>query len=194
MDIRGLFKRNRAFDNEKEERITNIYFRDRDLINSESLHEFSKELDIDGYRIKHRKEVKAISDNFVPLQGQADCVQGELLRQIILLRNEANENGNANWDEGYAWFCQFIRDTLINSQLFEASKEKRIEYIMTYIQKCGEYAFSFSNGEIPVDEVDVFYLAYINDDIYNYICDAIAEFYMKNKKPIMHEKNCNINR
>lgn len=42
-----------------------------------------------------------------------DTVQGELLRRAEKLRSEAQDNGNHNWDDNYAWFCEFIRDSLI---------------------------------------------------------------------------------
>jgi hypothetical protein len=45
----------------------------------------------------HRK----IWRQFVPSAGQAETVQGELLRAMEKLRDEAARNGNGNWDEGF---------------------------------------------------------------------------------------------
>ena len=42
---------------------------------------------------------KYIWQNFVPKSGQAETVQGELLRAIEKLRDEAHRNGNANFNK-----------------------------------------------------------------------------------------------
>lgn len=49
----------------------------------------------------HFEEAKAIWHMFVPKSGQADRVQGELLRAVEKLRDEATRNGNINWDRGF---------------------------------------------------------------------------------------------
>lgn len=49
---------------------------------------------------------------YVPESGQAATLQGELLREIEALRTEAQENDNINFDEDYAYFCDFILQTL----------------------------------------------------------------------------------
>ena len=44
---------------------------------------------------------KYIWQNFVPTSGQAEFVQGELLRAIEKLRDEAHRNGNGNFHKKY---------------------------------------------------------------------------------------------
>lgn len=39
--------------------------------------------------------------NLVPKSGQADILQGEMLRQAEKLRKEACQNGNINWDDNF---------------------------------------------------------------------------------------------
>lgn len=51
--------------------------------------------------------------NYVPSSGQSECVQGELLRAIEKLRDEAHRNGNANWDVGHEILAKYILDTLV---------------------------------------------------------------------------------
>ncbi len=41
-----------------------------------------------------------IWSNYVPKSGQSETVQGELLRAIEKLRDEAHRNGNINWMTG----------------------------------------------------------------------------------------------
>jgi hypothetical protein len=48
----------------------------------------------------------------VPPSGQADTVQGELLRANEKLRDEAHRNGNINWDAGHEILARYVRETL----------------------------------------------------------------------------------
>ncbi len=50
--------------------------------------------------------------NLVPKSGQCNTVQGELLRAVEKLRWEAQNNGNINWDDGFASFIDFLETTL----------------------------------------------------------------------------------
>lgn len=50
------------------------------------------------YNQKYFDECKYIWANYVPKSGQAQNLQGELLREIEKLRCEAQDNGNMNWD------------------------------------------------------------------------------------------------
>jgi hypothetical protein len=47
------------------------------------------------------KEGKDIWSQFVPKSGQALTVQGELLRAVEKMRDEAVRNDNGNWDRGF---------------------------------------------------------------------------------------------
>ena len=53
-----------------------------------------------------------IWQTYVPPTGQSSTVQGELLRANEKLRDEAQRNGNANWDEGHEILARYIHDTL----------------------------------------------------------------------------------
>ena len=64
-------------------------------------------------------EARHIWETYVPDRGQADTVQGELLRVVEKLRWEAQENGNQNWDEHFDALVRFLEDTLLGSALFE---------------------------------------------------------------------------
>ena len=79
-----------------------------DLIDFESMYEGVDELGVRGYKLSHLETCKRIWHNYVPESGQSDCIQGELLRQLEGLRNEAQGNGNINWDDNFEFFCNFI--------------------------------------------------------------------------------------
>lgn len=51
--------------------------------------------------MKYFNEAKYFWQTYVPKQGQAETVQGELIRAIEKLRGEAQRNGNINWDKGF---------------------------------------------------------------------------------------------
>ncbi|MDE6592983.1 MAG: hypothetical protein K2K57_07970 [Oscillospiraceae bacterium] len=135
------------------------------------------------------EECKFIWKNYVPKSGQADNLQGELLREIEKLRREAQDNGNINWDGNFEYFCDFISDTLCGQPIFSDEEKEKISVIMGYFKECGIYAFKFNNGEISDEEFDVMKLAYTEDNLYDIICDKIGQMYKNDPAPIPYEKN-----
>ena len=71
-------------------------------MDSESMYTVINDLGIRGYRLRRMNILRRIWQEMVPEQGQSEWLQGELLRQIEKLRNEALGNGNINWDDNYA--------------------------------------------------------------------------------------------
>lgn len=65
---------------------------------------------------------------------------------------------------------------------------------MSYIKECGIYAQKFNNGKISESDVDVEKIAYVNDNLYDIICDKIGRLHKENMKPIPYEKNDKIKR
>lgn len=65
-------------------------------------------------------EAKAIWKNFVPRSGQADTVQGELIRAIAKLEDEAIRNGNGNWDDGFELLLDFLHQHLLDPRVYSA--------------------------------------------------------------------------
>jgi len=105
----------------------------------------------------------------VPPIGQANTVQGELLRAIEKLRDEAQRNANVNFWESHKLLAKFTRDTLIGSGIFDKSE---IAQIKTGTKK-------LMNATMP----------YTDDDIYDYLTDQVCRFYLAHDKPIKHEQN-----
>jgi len=54
--------------------------------------------------------------HLVPSNGPADSVQGELLRANEKLRDEAQRNGNINWDDDFERLVDFLEMTLCKSK------------------------------------------------------------------------------
>lgn len=121
-------------------------------------------------------------------------MQGELLREIEKIRIEAQDNGNINWDDDYSYFCDFISERLTEQSIFSAVEKEEITLIMSYIKECGIYAQKFNSGKISENNVDIERIAYVNDNLYDIICDKIGQLHKENIYPIQYEKNDNIKR
>ena len=121
--------------------------------------------------MKYFEEAKFVWKNYVPKDGQADTVQGELLRAIEKLRYESQNNGNINWDDRLEMFCDYIWNTL--SRWGKFSNE-----VLTELKNDLERIQDYENP-------------YVEDDLYDRITDNIMEWYLQNKEPIKREKNLN---
>lgn len=158
-----------------------------DKIDWSKQYEVVEKIGVRGYLQIYLEECKYIWRNMVPKSGQADSLQGEMLRMIVKLRNEAINNGNINWDDNFEWFCNFLKENLVNCDLFDEEKTIKIKMILDYIKDNGNYARKYANGEITDNQVDIFKLAYTDDDIYDYLEDAIAAYYLTHSTPISYE-------
>ena len=126
------------------------------------------------YEQQYFEECKFIWQNFVPKSGQARNLQGELLREIENIRCEAQDNGNVNWDDDLTYFCEFIKQSLIEQPIFSEPEKEKICVIMNYLKECGVYAQRFNDGKISDNDVLPEKLAYTKDNLYDIICDFIS--------------------
>ena len=140
------------------------------------------------------EECKYIWKNYVPKNGQATNLQGELLREIEKIRCEAQDNGNMNWDDDYSYFCDFISNKLCEQSIFSDREKEEINLIMSYIKECGIYAQKYNSGKILENDIDVNKIAYTEDNLYNIIADRIGQLQKESGRPIPYEKNNNIRR
>jgi len=67
---------------------------------------------------EHFEEAKLIWREFVPPAGQSETIQGELLRAVEKLRDEAIRNGNCNWDEGFEILLFYLERHLPDPEVF----------------------------------------------------------------------------
>ena len=142
---------------------------------------------------------KVIWKNLVPKQGQADNLQGELLRQIEQLRWEAQNNGNINWDNNFEYFCDFLKETLCEKQFLTDEEEKAVINALDRIEAAGIVAEKFNQGLLSEEELEYEFeqndgLAYVDDDLYNIVAEAIGKFYLQNPEPIPYCSNPEIYR
>ena len=77
--------------------------------------------------MEYFEEARSLWLRYVPARGQADTVQGELLRAVEKLRDEAQRNGNLNWRGDHVILARYIRDQLIGSGSFTGAAASEIE-------------------------------------------------------------------
>lgn len=119
------------------------------------------------------KKAKRIWTNFVPRSGQAETVQGELLRAIEKLRDEAQRNGNINFNPScHLILIAYLRNYLLDSALFD---QNHLESITADLNRLEEENFP-----------------YLEDDLYDRINDRIVDWFEKNPEGLAHTNNPNL--
>ncbi|MGA8743741.1 MAG: hypothetical protein WB561_21290 [Terracidiphilus sp.] len=72
-------------------------------------------------------EFKRLWNELVPPEGQAATVQGELIRAVGRLSDEAYRNGNHNFGKNHKMLCQFLRANLRDPGVFSATEIAEID-------------------------------------------------------------------
>jgi hypothetical protein len=117
---------------------------------------------------------KFIWKTYVPKSGQAETVQGELLRAIEKLADEAQRNGNINFNEDcHVILISFIRKYLNNNSIFDKATIKQINE--------------------DLDTISIEDEPYTEDDLYDRLRNRIIDWYVNNKTPIPNSKNQALN-
>ena len=118
--------------------------------------------------MKYLDEARKIWQEFVPNSGQSDTTQGEMLRAVEKLRDEAQRNGNANWDAGFEILVRYLVEKLGDSKVFDTATRERSQSILQQL----------NNFEEP----------YLEDDFYDELGDRVVE-YFRYYGSLPHKKN-----
>ena len=145
-------------------------------------------------RYQYQEEARHIWNNLVPQSGQAESLQGELLRQIEKIAREAQVNGNVNWDGDFEFFCDFLKEKLTEIDVINDEEKSRVVEALAKFKEHGQYARKLYNKEISDEDFDVMKIAYVENDLYDVVRNAIGAFYAKNKELIPYEANPDIRR
>jgi hypothetical protein len=105
----------------------------------------------------HFDEASRIWREFVPKRGQAQTVQGELLRAVEKLRDEAIRNGNINWDGGFEILLAYLGAKLLDKAVFEEPLLADTEAILLRLK----------NFDEPLTD----------DEPYDRLSDRVVEYY-----------------
>jgi hypothetical protein len=111
---------------------------------------------------------------YVPKSGQAQTVQGELLRAIEKLADEVQRNGNINFNENWhGIFIAYLRKYLTDTKIFD-------EQTIVQINK-------------DLDRISLEDKPYTEEDLYDRLRERIIDWYVKNTTPITNSKNPKLN-
>jgi hypothetical protein len=122
-----------------------------------------------------KKEHQRLWDTFVPASGQADTVQGELVRIVGKLTDEAYRNGNMNWDADCERMWRFVGNRLNDPAVFSAEERAEIADLIDEI---------IENKDTPDLSFDgsTFYL----------VNEKVIDWCMAHPGPIPHAKDPNL--
>jgi hypothetical protein len=122
--------------------------------------------------MRHHDAFDALWEKYVPARGQADTKQGELLRAIEKLRNEALDNGNINWRDAHQYLVDELRDFLAADACFTDDERREINQDLDLI----------GDEEHPPDEGP-----------YDRLLDRGIEWCRAHPNPIPHERVADLN-
>jgi len=83
--------------------------------------------------LKWWEEQPRLWKELVPRSGQAETIQGELIRCTGKLTDEAYRNGNINWDAGHERMARFVGATLDDPQSFTPEQRGRVKDAVTQV-------------------------------------------------------------
>ncbi len=121
----------------------------------------------------HFEEAKSIWQTYVPKRGQAETVQGELLRSVEKLRDESTRNGNMNWDSGFEILLKYAETRLTDPAVYPPEVIASTRAAFSRLQ----------DYEHP----------YLEDDLYDQLGDRVVE-YFRHYGSLPHANNPNLHR
>lgn len=123
--------------------------------------------------MQYFNEAARIWRECVPKSGQADTIEGELLRAVEKLRDEAIRNGNTNWDAGFEILLSFLESKLLDKAVYPeatlAGTRATLVRLRDFDRPC------------------------LDDDQYDQLSDRVVE-YLKYYSTQRHQKNPELHR
>jgi len=128
------------------------------------------ELHIVVNKMNYDKTAKVVWQKLVPSSGQASSIQGELLRALEKLRDEAQRNGNVNFNNNcHRILVNFLKLYLLDKKVF--TKEQ------------------INNNKIDLREISKKTMPYTDDDVYDRLTKSVIDWYINNPEQIVYPKN-----
>ena len=93
-----------------------------------------------------------LGKQLVPPSGEADTLQGELVRCIANLRSEARRNGWMNWDVRHEEAIETLRRFLPEPEVFSEVLRREIHKSLDSVRNAGEHGAD--KGEMAYEELD----------------------------------------
>ncbi len=137
------------------------------------LNQRKGEIETEKIKIDYERSAQDIWKKYVPKSGQSKFVVGELLRAVEKLRDEANRNGNGNFnDQCHLILINFLRDKLSDKDVFE----------INVIEKINEELNLLSIEKEPQT----------GDEIYDRLTERVIDWSLFYGEHIIHKKNPNL--
>lgn len=130
---------------------------------------------------RYEKEYGALWKALVPASGQAETVQGELVRVVGRLASEYYRNGNINWDKGFRSYTNFLLKHLRDSKVFNAETIEEIKKDIAEVRDLGT-----GKAYWTLDRDD--------EDAFDRLTDRVVEWCQHYFELIPHEQNPKLRR
>lgn len=124
-----------------------------------------------------KKEHSRLWNELVPPEGQAETLQGELIRIAGKLTDQAFRNGNMNWDDDHERMWRFIGKTISGDPIF--SRGDRLEISEKIEEIIRDQECPNLNGE---------------ESPYYYISEKVVDWCMAHTAPIPHSEDPTLRR
>lgn len=127
---------------------------------------------------RYDREYGELWKALVPRSGQAETVQGELVRAIGRLAGECYRNGNGNWGPSFEALIGHLRRWLVDPSVFGPAVIRELHDDLTDVLAIGRDVtrFDFPNGE----------------DVYDRITDRVVEWCREHPDSIPHVPNLDL--
>ena len=124
-----------------------------------------------------KKEHTRLWETLVPGDGQADTLQGELIRIAGKLTDQAFRNGNMNWDADHEKMWRFVGQHLDDAATFSVEERKIIREKIEEIIRDNEAPDVSGDG-----------------CCYYIISEKVVDWCMAHPTPITHQKEISLKR
>ncbi|MGC3960131.1 MAG: hypothetical protein QM813_20050 [Verrucomicrobiota bacterium] len=128
-----------------------------------------------------RQTFRRLSKELVPLSGEADTLQGELIRCAENLLGEAHRNGWQNWDVRHEEAIETLKRYLPEPEVFSEEVRQKIQKALERVRYAGEKGAD--KGEMAYDELD-----FLAQRVIEW-CDRSEELFYKNPENIWLDEN-----
>ena len=128
-------------------------------------------------RYEWKKEQSRLWKELVPSDGQADTLQGELIRIAGKLTDQAYRNGNMNWDSEHERMWRFIAEKIGDDPIFTSEEQDLIREKIEEIIR--DEACPDLRGE---------------GSPYYIISEKVVDWCLAHPDPISHEKDPRLKR
>lgn len=98
-----------------------------------------------------QEEIQNLWKTLVPIGGEAETLQGELVRSIQTLADECHRNGWMNWDDTYIEKIEVLKRFLPDPKVFSEEERTLILSAINHIRYCGEKGAD--QGQLGYDKI-----------------------------------------